>query len=154
MSNLTRAKMASYIPGELTVEDIRWLMVTPSDSEKATPEKWVDGNGTVHYSRLDRELSTKRIEQLDKKFQAVIGADYERRRYSVFLDMDFPESDRMSVTLKGNEAFYDLVMMTITDLASQELPVSTRLRSVFSDTQYGLRATEYCTVPNPNRDHV
>ena len=45
ISNLTRAKMASYIPEELTVDEIERLMVSPSDSDTATPLGSPDAEG-------------------------------------------------------------------------------------------------------------
>ena len=98
-----------------------------------------------------------RIAQLDKVCQDVIGAGYERRKYSAFVKEDpanLLDSDRMSVTRKGNKDFYNTVVRTITDLSDQGLPISTRLKSVLAESRYGLRAAEYCTTPDPNRYHV
>ena len=113
ISNLTRAKMASYIPEELTVDKIRRLMVSPSDSRQATPITSPDADGIVYPEGRYKELYDDRIEQLDKEVQAVIGAEYERRKYSVFLDANLPQSDCMSVTLTENEDFYEIVISLV-----------------------------------------
>ena len=138
ISNLTRAKMASYIPEELTVDEIKRLMVSPSDSKMATPLKSPDADGIDYPEGRYKELPDDRIEQLDKECQDVIGAEYERRKYSIFLDANLPKSDCLSVTLTGNEDFYEVVVRTITDLANQGLPISTRLKAVLAETRYGL----------------
>ena len=57
ISNLTRAKMASYIPEELTVDEIKRLMVSPSDSKRATPIKSPDTDGIKYPEGQYKELS-------------------------------------------------------------------------------------------------
>ena len=101
MSNLTRAKMASFIPEELTVDQIKQLMVSASDSDKATPLQSPDCEGITYPEGKHKELPDERVRQLDATRQAVIGAEYERRKYSIFFDENLRQSDRLSVTLKG-----------------------------------------------------
>ena len=48
MSSLTRAKMASFIPEELTVDQIEQLKVSPEDSASAKDLKSPDAEGITY----------------------------------------------------------------------------------------------------------
>jgi hypothetical protein len=72
ISNLTRAKMASYIPEHLTDDKIRRLMVSAEDSRNAIPIQSPHTEGVVSSEGRFKELTDERIAQLDKVCQDVI----------------------------------------------------------------------------------
>ena len=84
----------------------------------------------------------------------MIGADYERRKYSIFLDVNLRKSDCLSVTLTGWEDFYEVVVQTVTGLARQGLPISTRIKAILAKTQFGLRSTESGPAPQDAECHT
>ena len=142
MSSLTRAKMASFIPEELTVDQIEQLKVSPEDSASAKDLESPDAEGISYDPKALKQLPDERIAQLEKNFQHVLGADYDRRKYSIFFDENLRQSDCLSVTLDGCEDFYEVVIQTITGLAKQELPISTRIMAILTKTNYGSQAAE------------
>jgi hypothetical protein len=134
--------MASFIPEELTVDQIKQLTVSPLDSEMATPLQSPDCDNITYPEGKHKELPDDRVRQLDTIRQSVIGAEYERRKYSIFLDENLSQSDCLSVTRIGWEDFYEVVVQTVTGLARQGLPISTRIMATLTETQFGLRSTE------------
>jgi hypothetical protein len=142
MSSLTRAKMASFIPEELTVDQIEQLKVSPEDSASAKDLKSPDDEGITYDKRALKELPDERIAQLEKDVQHVLGADYDRRKYSIFFDENLRKSDCLSVTLDGCEDFYEVVIQAITGLARQDLPISTRIMAILTKTNFGSHAAE------------
>ena len=153
MSNLTRAKMASFIPEELPVDQIQRLMVSPRDSVNATALASPDCENITYPEGKHKELPDERVRQLDATRRAVIGAEYERRKYSIFFDGNLRQSDRLSVTLKDWEDFYDVVVQTVTDLATKGFPFSARIMAALTESQFGLQSANDGPAAQGAEDH-